>query len=60
VFTLIGALAGILWVNIMALHGLTCSYARFARVCCPVGAAAMVAALLALWFEFALFPGALA
>ncbi|KAG2453996.1 hypothetical protein HYH02_001039 [Chlamydomonas schloesseri] len=56
VFTLIGALAGILWSNILGLHGLRCSYLRFARVCCPVGLAALVAGLAVLWFEFGVFP----
>ncbi|GLC51916.1 hypothetical protein PLESTB_000562700 [Pleodorina starrii] len=56
VFTLIGALAGILWSNIMGIHGLKVSYTHFARVCCPVGFVSLVAALLVIWFEFAVFP----
>ncbi|PNH12009.1 Arsenical pump membrane protein [Tetrabaena socialis] len=56
VFTLIGALAGILWSNILGLHGVRVSYLRFARVCCPVGLATLVTSLLVLWFEFAVFP----
>eukprot|EP00198_Chlamydomonas_reinhardtii_P005436 XP_001694772.1 predicted protein [Chlamydomonas reinhardtii] len=56
VFTLIGALAGILWSNILGLHGLRCSYLRFLRVCFPVGFASLVAGLAVLWFEFGVFP----
>ncbi len=55
-FTLIGALAGILWSNILGIHGLRCSYLRFARVCCPVGFTSLVAGLAVLWFEFGVFP----
>lgn len=55
VFTLIGALAGILWSNIMGVHGLKITYTHFLRVCCPVGFMTLVASLLVLWFEFAVF-----
>ncbi|GIL42379.1 hypothetical protein Vafri_362 [Volvox africanus] len=56
VATLIGALAGILWSNIIGIHGLKVTYTHFARVCCPVGFVTLVASLLVLWFEFAVFP----
>ncbi|EFJ51291.1 hypothetical protein VOLCADRAFT_116516 [Volvox carteri f. nagariensis] len=56
VFTLIGALAGILWSNIIGIHGLKISYAHFFTVCSPVGFMTLVASLLTLWFEFAVFP----
>ncbi|KXZ50864.1 hypothetical protein GPECTOR_14g115 [Gonium pectorale] len=56
VFTLIGALAGILWSNIAASHGLRVSYGQFLAACAPVGAASLVAALLVLWAEMVVFP----
>ncbi|GBF94835.1 hypothetical protein Rsub_08007 [Raphidocelis subcapitata] len=55
-FSVIGALAGIMWVSIARSRGLAVSYPRFTRLMLPAGAAATVAALLVLTAEFELAP----
>lgn len=51
-----GALAGIMWNNILRARGSAVTYAHFAAVGCPIGAASMVVALLVIWAEFVAFP----
>jgi Na+/H+ antiporter NhaD/arsenite permease-like protein len=55
-FSVIGALAGIMWVAICRARGLDVSYARFTALMAPAGAAATAAALLVLTAEFELAP----
>jgi arsenical pump membrane protein len=52
-FTLIGALAGIMWSNILAQHGERVGYLRFVRLLAPLGVTAAVAALVMLGVEYA-------
>ena len=55
-FSVIGALAGIMWVAIIRQRGVKVSYLRFSALMLPAGVAATVAALLVLWLEFAFAP----
>ncbi|MBQ0010575.1 MAG: hypothetical protein KBS76_05710, partial [Ruminococcus sp.] len=48
--TPIGALAGIMWTGILKKHGLAFHYGQFIAKCAPVGAAALAAALITLFF----------
>jgi hypothetical protein len=56
-FTLLGSLAGIMWVTILRRQGLPgFGYLQFLRLMAPVGVACSVATLLVLWAELAGFP----
>jgi Na+/H+ antiporter NhaD/arsenite permease-like protein len=55
-FSVIGALAGIMWVSIARSRGVAVSYPRFTRLMLPSGVAATAAALLVLTLEFELAP----
>lgn len=52
-FTIIGALAGIMWASLLRERGLEVGYLRFAKEVMPAGAACAAAGLLVLWAEFA-------
>ncbi|KIZ02603.1 hypothetical protein MNEG_5352 [Monoraphidium neglectum] len=55
-FTVIGSLAGIMWVAIIKQRGLRTTYVQFTRLMLPAGVASTAAALLVLWCEFAFSP----
>jgi Na+/H+ antiporter NhaD/arsenite permease-like protein len=55
-FSVIGALAGIMWVAICGARGLPVSYPRFSTLMAPAGAAATAAALLVLTAELEVAP----
>lgn len=55
-FSVIGSLAGIMWVAILRVRGVHVSNAKFSVLMLPAGVAATVAALLVLWCELALVP----
>jgi Na+/H+ antiporter NhaD/arsenite permease-like protein len=55
-FTVIGALAGIMWVAIVRQRGLKVGYLKFSSLMLPAGLAATVAALAVLTCEFAVAP----
>ena len=57
-FTLIGALAGIMWANIIkrCAPRVHMNYMVFLQLVPRAGFACMVVASCLLWFEFAVFP----
>jgi Na+/H+ antiporter NhaD/arsenite permease-like protein len=55
-FTVIGSLAGIMWVAIIKQRGLRTTYVQFTRLMLPAGVASTAAALLVLWCEFVFSP----
>jgi Na+/H+ antiporter NhaD/arsenite permease-like protein len=56
-FTLLGSLAGIMWVSILRRQGLPgFGYLQFLRLMAPVGLACSAATLLVLWAQLAGFP----
>lgn len=52
-FTLIGALAGIMWVTIIRDRGVTMNYLQFFKLVWMSGVASTIASLFILWAEFA-------
>lgn len=52
-FTLIGALAGIMWVTIIRDRGVTMNYLQFCKLVWMSGVASTIASLFILWAEFA-------
>ncbi|MDE6060643.1 MAG: hypothetical protein K2G31_04160 [Clostridia bacterium] len=49
-FTPIGALAGIMWSNILSKHGVKFSYLSFLKIGITVAIPTLITALLSLWF----------
>lgn len=54
-FTLIGALAGMMWANILAQRGLHIGYVQFARLTLPAGVLCTAVCLVVLGLEFLIF-----
>lgn len=58
VFTMIGALAGIMWSNVIKRSApqVTMTYTRFLKLMPPTGIACMLVTMALLCFEYAVFP----
>jgi Na+/H+ antiporter NhaD/arsenite permease-like protein len=54
-FTIIGALAGIMWANIIRSKGVVMTYTMFSKLALLSGFVGAAVSLFALWFEYAVY-----